>query len=155
MSSWEPSPGHWEHSPAPSTRPGRQMVAHVALRGQPQPSGHLRSHQVSQAWSNIPAKVLMEAGHLGRLQSLHPSANTGPSHQLRISLKCFFLSFLHGVPRLNLTLPENISSLFPRPGGHKAQGRFLRSLPWVTAGSDCNIVLYPAQWHPYSKYCVA
>lgn len=89
------------------------------------------------------------------MPAVPPPHNTGPSHQLRISLKCIFLFFLHGVPRLSLTLPESISPLFPGPGGHKAQGRFLRSPPWVTTGSDCNIVFYPAQWHPYSKYHVA
>lgn len=29
---------------------------------------------LSQAWSNIPVKVLMDAGHLGYLQSFHLSA---------------------------------------------------------------------------------
>lgn len=57
-------------------------MAYVALRGQPQPSGHPRPHPacpvLSQAWNNIPVKVLTDAGHLGCLQSLHPKIQ-GPA----------------------------------------------------------------------------
>lgn len=98
MSSWEPSPGHWEHSPAPSTRPGRRLVAYVALRGQPQPSGHPRLNPA------CPAPALKQHPSRGAdrcrtpgMPTIPPPQNIGPSQQLRISLKCFFLSFLHGV----------------------------------------------------------
>lgn len=33
---------------------------------------------LSQAWNNIPVKVLTDAGHLGCLQSLHPKIQ-GPA----------------------------------------------------------------------------
>lgn len=151
LSSWEPSPGHWEHSPAPGQAGGWWHLWFSGDSPNLQVTPGPLQPVLSQAWSSIPAKVLMDAGHLGHLQSLHPSANTGPSHQLKVSLKCFFLSFLHGVPKLNLTLTESISPLFPGPGGHKAQGRFLSSLPCVTTGSNCNTALYPAQWHPLLK----
>lgn len=43
----------------------------------------------------------------------------------------------------------------PRDRGSQSPRQVIEKPPWVTTGSDCNIVLYPAQWHPYSKYRVA
>lgn len=100
MSSWEPSPGHWEHSPAPSTRPGRKVLVYVARKGQPQPSGHPRPHPACPVPSleEHPSKGTDGCGTPG-IPAVPPPQNTGPNHQLRISLKCIFLSFLHGVPK--------------------------------------------------------
>lgn len=151
-------PQPWTLGAQPNTQhQARQEAGGIyGSQGQPQPSGHPRPHPACPlpGLEQYPCKAADGCKTPG-MPAVPPPQNTGPSYQLRISLKCFFLSFLHGVPRLNLILPENISFLFPGPGGYKAQGRFLRSFPWVITGSDYNIVLYLAQWHPYSKYHVA